>query len=119
VSTEHFDLVIVGTGSGNALVTPDFDDWRIAIVEQGVFGGTCVNVGCIPTKMFVYPADQVADAREWKRLNLFGAPPRVDWRALRDRVFTRIDATTEIYTLSLHDALPISSTSQVNRSPSR
>jgi mycothione reductase len=88
----HFDLVIVGTGSGNSLVTPDFDDWRIAIVEQGVFGGTCVNVGCIPTKMFVYPADIAAAATEWDRLDLHGSPPTVDWPRLRDRIFARIDA---------------------------
>jgi mycothione reductase len=88
----HYDLVIVGTGSGNSLVTPDFDDWRIAIVEEGVFGGTCVNVGCIPTKMFVYPADLAIAATEWTRLNLHGPAPQADWPALRDRVFARIDA---------------------------
>ena len=87
-----FDLVIVGTGSGNSLVTPDFDDWRIAIVEHGVFGGTCVNVGCIPTKMYVYPADLAANAREWERLGLVGAPPRAEWPDIRDRIFRRIDA---------------------------
>lgn len=87
-----FDLVIVGTGSGNSLVTPDFDDWRIAIVEQGVFGGTCVNVGCIPTKMYVYPADLAANARDWDRLGLTGAPPHAEWSDIRDRIFRRIDA---------------------------
>ena len=88
----HFDLVIVGTGSGNSLVTPELDDWRIAIIEQGVFGGTCVNVGCIPTKMFVYPADLAAEAADWGRLNLAGPAPQVDWIQLRDRIFGRIDA---------------------------
>lgn len=88
----HYDLVIVGTGSGNSLVTPELDDWRIAIVEQGVFGGTCVNVGCIPTKMFVYPADLAAHAAAWSRLGLHGAVPGADWAAIRDRIFDRIDA---------------------------
>ena len=88
----HYDLIIVGTGSGNSLVTPEFDDWRIAIVEEGVFGGTCVNVGCIPTKMFVYPADLAIEASDWARLDLHGGAPRVDWPQLRDRIFARIDA---------------------------
>ncbi|WP_375476051.1 mycothione reductase [uncultured Jatrophihabitans sp.] len=88
----HYDLVIVGSGSGNSLVTPDFDDWRIAIVEQGVFGGTCLNVGCIPTKMLVYPADLADHPREWQRLGLHGGPPVADWPAIRDRIFGRIDA---------------------------
>jgi mycothione reductase len=88
---EHYDLIIVGSGSGNSLVTPELDDWRIALVEHGTFGGTCLNVGCIPTKMFVYPADLAFNAREWERLDLHGAPPQADWPALRDRVFGRID----------------------------
>ncbi len=88
----HYDLIIVGSGSGNSLVTPDFDQWRIAIVEEGVFGGTCLNVGCIPTKMYVYPADLAAGAREWQRLGLHGPAPAADWAAIRDRIFERIDA---------------------------
>ncbi|HKC28220.1 MAG TPA: mycothione reductase [Jatrophihabitans sp.] len=88
----HFDLVVVGSGSGNSLVTPDLGDWRIAVVEQGRFGGTCVNVGCIPTKMFVYPADAAATARDWDRLNIHGPTPTADWAALRDRIFHRVDS---------------------------
>ena len=61
MGVEHFDLVIIGSGSGNSLVTPDFDGKRVAVVEGNeTFGGTCLNVGCIPTKMYVYAAD-VAD----------------------------------------------------------
>jgi len=86
-----YDLVIVGSGSGNSLVTPELADWRIAIVEEGTFGGTCLNVGCIPTKMFVYPADLIRTAHEWDRLDVHGPVPRADWPALRDRVFGRID----------------------------
>jgi mycothione reductase len=86
-----FDLVIVGSGSGNALVTPELDRWRIAIVEQGVFGGTCLNRGCIPTKMLVHAADRVAEAGSWARLGLSGTAPAADWPAIRDRVFGRVD----------------------------
>ena len=51
------DLVIIGTGSGNSIVDNRFADLDVAIVEEGTFGGTCLNVGCIPTKMFVHTAD--------------------------------------------------------------
>ena len=60
---ENYDLIILGTGSGNSIITPDFDDWKIAIVEKGVFGGTCLNRGCIPSKMFVYAADVIEQVR--------------------------------------------------------
>ena len=59
----HYDLAVIGTGSGNSIVDQRFADWRVAIIEENLFGGTCLNVGCIPTKMFVYPADLARDAR--------------------------------------------------------
>jgi mycothione reductase len=88
---QRFDLVIVGTGSGNSLVTPELDDRRIAIVEEGVFGGTCINVGCVPTKMFVYPADLADNAAHSARLGLVPHRLEADWPAMRDRIFGRID----------------------------
>jgi mycothione reductase len=87
----HFDLAIIGSGSGNSLVTPDFDDWRIAIIEESTFGGTCLNVGCIPTKMFVYPADLACNARDAARLGVDMSVTGVRWRDIRDRIFGRID----------------------------
>ena len=88
----HFDLVIIGTGSGNSLVTPDFADKRVAIIEKGVFGGTCLNVGCIPTKMFVQVAEVARSARESARLGVDAAVEGVRWADIRERVFARIDA---------------------------
>lgn len=89
---KHYDLIIIGTGSGNSIPGPEFDDLSIAIVEKGVFGGTCLNVGCIPTKMFVYAADV---AREIQHANTYGLQATldgVDWPAIVERVFTnRID----------------------------
>ena len=88
----HHDLVIIGTGSGNSLLTPELDGLDVAIVEAGTFGGTCINVGCIPTKMFVLPADRVAEAADAHRLGVTFSGPTVDWPGTRDRVFGRVDA---------------------------
>lgn len=89
----HHDLIIIGTGSGNSLVTPELEGLDIAIVEEGTFGGTCLNVGCIPTKMLVLPADRVLESREAERLGVtISRELSVDWPAIRDRIFTnRID----------------------------
>ncbi len=86
-----FDLIIIGTGSGNSILTPDFDDANVAIVEKGVFGGTCLNVGCIPSKMFVYTADVALQATDSSKYGITTSYSGVDWPALRDRVFGRID----------------------------
>lgn len=87
-----FDLVIIGTGSGNSLIGPEMDDWRIAIVERDpVFGGTCLNRGCIPTKMLVYAADVAESARHGERFGVHSQVSGADWPRIRDRVFARID----------------------------
>lgn len=88
----HFDLVIIGTGSGNSIPGPEFDHWNIAIVEDGHFGGTCLNVGCIPTKMFVHPAELADASRHAASLNVTSHLDAVDWPGMRDRIFGRIDA---------------------------
>jgi mycothione reductase len=86
-----FDLAIIGTGSGNALVTPDFDGKRVAIIESGRFGGTCLNVGCIPTKMYVYAADVARTITDAARYGIDATLDGVRWSDIRDRVFGRID----------------------------
>jgi mycothione reductase len=93
--TQHYDLAIIGTGSGNSLVTPDFDDKRVAVIEGGTFGGTCLNVGCIPTKMFVYAADVARDVREAGRYGVDATLEGVRWADVRDRIFSRIDPISE------------------------
>ncbi|TDU91101.1 mycothione reductase [Kribbella voronezhensis] len=87
----HYDLVVVGTGSGNTIVTKQFADRKVAIVERGVFGGTCLNVGCIPTKMFVHTADLAAVPSHSSRLGVDETLTGVRWPDIRDRIFGRID----------------------------
>ena len=87
----HYDLAVIGTGSGNSIVDHRFADWRVAIIEDNLFGGTCLNVGCIPTKMFVYPADLARDARHAPALGVHSSYDGADWPVIRDRIFGRID----------------------------
>ena len=68
---QHFDLVIIGSGSGNSIVDERFDDWNVALIDRtDPFGGTCLNKGCIPTKMFVLPADHAVSPDEAARLGV-------------------------------------------------
>ncbi|OHO81769.1 mycothione reductase [Corynebacterium sp. HMSC036E10] len=91
-NSTHYDLIIVGTGSGNSILTPDFDDKKVAIVEKGKFGGTCLNVGCIPTKMYVLAAEHALAAREAGKLGVDLEFHGADWDAIKERVFdNRID----------------------------
>ncbi len=89
----HFDLCVIGSGTGNSILDERFDDWRVALVDgQKWFGGTCLNVGCIPTKMFAHPADVAEDARHAAALGIDVGKVSVRWADLRNRIFTRIDA---------------------------
>lgn len=92
---KHYDLVILGAGSGNMILTEELAHMRTAIVEPGRFGGTCLNRGCIPTKMFVVAADAAAGARSAARLGVHARVDRVDWKGIRDRIFDRIDPLHE------------------------
>jgi mycothione reductase len=87
----HHDLVVIGTGSGNSIVDERFAHLDVAIVEHGVFGGTCLNVGCIPTKMYVYAADVAQAVRHASRYGVDATVDKVRWTDIRDRVFGRID----------------------------
>jgi mycothione reductase len=87
----HFDLCIIGTGSGNSIVDARFDHLTVALVEMGTFGGTCLNVGCIPSKMLVHPADLAASTVHATRLGVDLDLRGVQWREIQDRIFGRID----------------------------
>ncbi len=82
---QHFSLAIIGSGSGNTLV-PDHDvQGPVALIEAGVFGGTCLNRGCIPSKILVHTADVAVQARTASDFGIDAAVAGVDWPSIRDR----------------------------------
>ncbi|MBO0677100.1 mycothione reductase [Mycolicibacterium sp. S2-37] len=87
----HFDIAIIGTGSGNTILDDRYIDKRVAISEKGLFGGTCLNVGCIPTKMFVYAAGVAQNVRDAPQYGIDAHIDDVRWSDIVSRVFGRID----------------------------
>ena len=95
---EHFDIALIGSGSGNSFPGPEFAEKSIVYIDRGVgpeniFGGTCLNVGCIPTKMFVHTANIAQNARR-EHAEKFGVDAElggVGFPAVRERIFSRID----------------------------
>ena len=79
-----FDFFVIGAGSGGVRAARIAGNLgaRVGIAEERYFGGTCVNVGCIPKKLFVYGsqfphAQAVAEGYGWH-----GAAPSFDWSEL-------------------------------------
>ncbi|WP_024796737.1 mycothione reductase [Tomitella biformata] len=87
----HFDVAVIGTGSGNTFLDERYDGLKVALFEEGVFGGTCLNVGCIPTKMFVYASDVANAVRSAHRYGVDAHIDGVRWQDVVSRVFGRID----------------------------
>lgn len=77
------------------LPAPEFAGWRIAVTESDRFGGTCLNRGCIPSKMLVHTADVAQAVRHAGRFGIGAKWAGADWPAIRDRVFGRIDPLHE------------------------
>ncbi len=103
---QAFDLIVIGAGSGGvraARVAADLGA-RVAIIEQGPLGGTCVNLGCIPKKLFVYGAhfaDEFEDAAGFG----WQVPERsFDWPVLRDNTAKEISRLNGIYQSLLEGA---------------
>ncbi|HEY5172212.1 MAG TPA: mycothione reductase [Acidimicrobiia bacterium] len=90
-----YDLVIVGAGSGNMLPARGLEGSRVAIIERGRFGGTCLNRGCIPSKMLIHAADVAQTVRHAGRYGIRAEFIGADWPAVRDRVFARTDRVAE------------------------
>lgn len=91
---ERFRLAVIGSGSGKVAIPDQFSSERVALIEAGVFGGTCVNRGCIPSKMFSYTADLAALVRESARFGLSARLETVHWPAIRDRIMAQIEKTS-------------------------
>ncbi len=92
---KSYDLIVVGAGSGNMLLGPEVAHLRAAIIEPDRFGGTCLNRGCIPSKMLVVTADAARAVPEARRLGVHASLDRVDWPAVRARIFGRLDPLHE------------------------
>jgi mycothione reductase len=88
---EAYDIAIIGAGSGNSILDDRFANKRAALCEQSTFGGTCLNVGCIPTKMFVYTAEVAKTIGDSARYGVDGHIEKVRWDDIVSRIFGRID----------------------------
>lgn len=94
---EEFDLIVIGSGAGldvaNAVAEQGF---KVAIIEKGPLGGTCLNRGCIPSKLLIHSADVVQTI---KRAHLFGINVdgySVDFPSIVKRVTEYVDGDARV-----------------------
>lgn len=99
MSDFDFDLFVIGAGSGGVRAARMASGYgaRVAIAEERYLGGTCVNVGCIPKKLFVYASEYPEAFRGAVGYGWQVQPPAFDWSTLRDNKDAEISRLNGIY----------------------
>lgn len=91
---KEYDVIVVGSGAGSAIVDGALGrGLKVALVDKGPLGGTCLNVGCIPSKMLIYPADRVVEIQEAKKLGVHAEIKNVDFQAIMERTRKYVSGT--------------------------
>jgi len=95
-----YDLFTIGAGSGGVRASRYAANYgaRVAIAEERYLGGTCVNAGCIPKKLFAYAAHFRDELEDAKGYGWSAGTPAFDWPALvanKDREIARLNAAYE------------------------
>ncbi|WNO07541.1 glutathione-disulfide reductase [Teredinibacter sp. KSP-S5-2] len=96
-----YDYLVIGAGSGgvrSARIAASLGA-KVAIIEDLYLGGTCVNVGCVPKKLFVYASEfseefAAAQGFGWSQ---FESQPKLDWAKLRDNKSNEIQRLNGVY----------------------
>jgi dihydrolipoamide dehydrogenase len=84
---EKFDILVIGSGSGtNVAAAAVANGFKTAVVEFGPMGGTCLNRGCIPSKMLIYPADVIAIAEEAQKIGVNAKIMSIDFLKIMQRM---------------------------------
>jgi pyruvate/2-oxoglutarate dehydrogenase complex dihydrolipoamide dehydrogenase (E3) component len=81
-----FDLAVIGAGSAGfaAAITASDQGARVALIGHGTIGGTCVNVGCVPSKALIRAVEAIHQANTAPRFaGVTGNARLTDWAALR------------------------------------
>jgi glutathione reductase (NADPH) len=94
-----YDLFVIGAGSGGVRASRISASYgaRVAVAESMFLGGTCVNVGCVPKKLFVYGSHFSEEFEDAAAYGWQVRPEHFDWSTLRDNKTKEIERLNGIY----------------------
>ncbi len=99
MSNFDYDLFVIGAGSGGvraARMAAGFGA-RVAVAEDRYMGGTCVNVGCVPKKLYVYASEFGKSFEDARGFGWDSHKPAFDWATLRDNKKVEISRLNAVY----------------------
>lgn len=90
---KEYDIIVIGAGAGTKLVTPpSLLGKRVAVFEKESPGGTCLNRGCIPSKMVIYPSELIRMTEDTEKFPIhFKERPLAEV----DKIFRRVNETVK------------------------
>ncbi len=101
-----YQLFVIGAGSGGvraSRIAASFGA-KTAICEDRYLGGTCVNVGCVPKKLYVYASEYSSHFQDGKGFGWKSGDPVFDWPTLRNHKTTEISRLNGVYENILENA---------------
>lgn len=95
----QYDLFVIGAGSGGVRASrvAASKGFKVGVAEASALGGTCVNIGCVPKKLFVYGSEYSHVAQQAQGYGWTFAKPSFDWATLRDNKSKEIERLNGIY----------------------
>src|SRR5512133_2211266 len=99
MAEQDFDLFVIGGGSGGVRAARMAAQLgaRVVLAEAAALGGTCVNVGCIPKKLYSYAAHYAHDFHDAAGFGWDVPSPRLDWPRLKANRAKEIKRLNEVY----------------------
>ncbi|MCB1326324.1 MAG: glutathione-disulfide reductase [Spirochaetales bacterium] len=94
-----FDFIVIGAGSGGLASARRAASYgaKVAVVESGRIGGTCVNRGCVPKKVMWYAAGIMEEIRDAAGYGVRVSEPQLDWSLLRQGRDAYVERLNGIY----------------------
>ena len=84
---KKYDVIVIGSGCGINIVDEALaHGLSVALVDKGPLGGTCANLGCIPSKMLIFAADRIAEIQEAKKLGIEAEIRNIDFNFIMERM---------------------------------
>ncbi len=86
--SQQFDLIVIGSGAGmNVAARAAGQGMQVAVVDNGPLGGTCLNRGCIPSKVMLYPADVIRTIQDAHTIGVYATVEKVDFNLIMERTW--------------------------------
>jgi dihydrolipoamide dehydrogenase len=100
---KHYDLIVIGSGAGSKVAyhAAYTLGWKVAIVEEAEMGGTCLNHGCIPSKILIHTAELMESIKRSKEFGITAKVEKIDFRAIMKRASSYVDPKSKNFAKQL------------------